>query len=78
MSFNFYELYVSDSATYYVYLSEICKTHTVARVLHLACTNEYLLRTMDSLVAVQWYIGLKAITEIKTKFKHSWSKNSRK
>ena len=26
---------------------------TVARVLALACTNEYLLRTMDSLVAVQ-------------------------
>ena len=25
----------------------------VARVLSLACTNEYLLRTMDSLVAVQ-------------------------
>ena len=26
---------------------------SVARVLPLACTNEYLLRTMDSLVAVQ-------------------------
>ena len=26
---------------------------TVARVSPLACTNEYLLRTMDSLVAVQ-------------------------
>ena len=30
---------------------------TVARVLALACTNEYLLRTMDSLVAVQCYVN---------------------
>ena len=50
----------------------------VARVLALACTNEYLLRTMDSLVAVQRYMNSKAITELKTKFKHSWSKNSGK
>ena len=28
---------------------------TVARVLPLACANEHLLRTMDSLVAVQYY-----------------------
>ena len=44
---------------------------TVARVLALACTNEYLLRTMDSLVAVQMIYELKAITKIKTKSKHS-------
>ena len=43
----------------------------VARVLALACTNEYLLRTMDSLVAVQMIYELKAITEIKTKSKQS-------
>ena len=30
---------------------------TVARVLALACANEHLLRNMDSLVAVQWYMN---------------------
>ena len=54
--------------------TEFDVSHAVARVWALACTNEYLLRTMDSLVAVQMIYELKAITEIKTKSKHSWSK----